>query len=60
MTERKDWLLVALAEAHNTQLSPVQVQKVMFLFKMGAKAHFPADQCYEFIPYHFGPFMAAP
>jgi uncharacterized protein len=56
MPERRDWLLVALSEAVNGQLSPVQVQKVMFLFKNGAQGHFPRDQFYEFVPYHFGPF----
>jgi uncharacterized protein YwgA len=58
MTRRIDWLLAALAEAGNGQLSPVQVQKAMFLFKDGAYAHLPPDQFYDFVPYHYGPFSA--
>jgi uncharacterized protein YwgA len=56
MLQRKDWVLAALAEATNGQLSPVQVQKVMFLFKEGARKHLSPDQFYEFVPYHYGPF----
>jgi uncharacterized protein len=58
MLERRDWLLVALAEAANGQLSPVQIQKAMFLFREGARQQLPQDQFYEFVPYHYGPFSA--
>jgi hypothetical protein len=56
MTQKRDWLMVALSESPTSELSPVQIQKAMFLFKEGAQQHFAADQFYSFVPYHFGPF----
>ena len=56
MTNRRDWLVVALSESPRGELSPVQIQKAMFLFKEGAQHHFGAEQFYQFSPYHFGPF----
>jgi DNA-binding PadR family transcriptional regulator len=56
MTERRDWLIVALSESPTGQLSPVQIQKAMFLFKEGAQSHFEGKQFYDFTAYHFGPF----
>ena len=56
MSERKDWLIVALSESPTGQLSPVQIQKAMFLFKEGAGSHFDQEQFYNFSAYHFGPF----
>jgi hypothetical protein len=56
MTERRDWLIVALSESPRGELSPVQIQKAMFLFKEGAQNYFAEEQFYDFSPYHFGPF----
>jgi hypothetical protein len=56
MTEKKDWLLAALSESPTGHLSPVQIQKAMFLFREGAQSHFGQDQFYNFVPYQFGPF----
>jgi DNA-binding PadR family transcriptional regulator len=56
MTTRKDWLLVALSESTNGYLSPVQIQKALFLFRKGAEGHFDRSQFYDFSPYHYGPF----
>lgn len=56
MTEKRDWLLAALSESPNGRLSPVQIQKSMFLFKEGAQSHFDQNQFYKFAPYQFGPF----
>jgi hypothetical protein len=58
MSNRQDWLLVALTEAQNGHLSPVQVQKTLFLFSKGARSSLPPDQFYTFVPYHYGPFSA--
>lgn len=58
MTERIDWLLVGLAESPHGRLSPVQVQKLMFLFHEGARRQLDEDQFYNFSPYHYGPFSA--
>lgn len=54
MLNRKDWLLVALARAPG-EMSPVQVQKSMFLLKMEAGDYVGPD-FYEFTRYNYGPF----
>jgi uncharacterized protein len=56
MTTRKDWLLVALSESADGYLSPVQIQKALFLFRKGAEGRFDSSQFYDFAPYHYGPF----
>src|SRR5437773_8648050 len=53
---RRDWLLVALTEAGDRGLSPVQIQKTMFLFKNGTDRVLDEDQFYDFRPYNYGPF----
>ncbi len=52
---RRDWLLLALAAADGEDLTPVQIQKVMFLLgeKMGGSL---PSRYYEFKPYNYGPF----
>lgn len=58
MIDKKNWTLLAIAAAEGKSLSPVQLQKAMFL--LGDKL--PADvrpDFYEFEPYHYGPFNAA-
>ena len=47
---KKDWLLLAIG--HGT-LEPVQVQKLMFLFR--EKTEVPSGEAYEFVPYDWGP-----
>ena len=54
MLERHDWLLLALASA-GREMSPVQVQKCMFLLKMEASECVGSD-FYDFAPYNYGPF----
>lgn len=52
---RKDWLLLVIAAAKGDRLSPVQLQKTVFL--LGKK--YPeavGEDFYEFIPYAYGPF----
>ena len=49
MPEKTDWLLVALATSGQGMLSPVQVQKTMFIFKQGAETALPAENFYNFV-----------
>jgi hypothetical protein len=53
--ERKDWTLLALAAAKGEPLSPVQLQKSLFLLgKVHARR--VGRRFYTFQPYHYGPF----
>jgi uncharacterized protein len=56
MTTRQEWLLMALAHREGEPLTPVQIQKAMFL--MSVEARPLVGQFYEFIPYNYGPFDA--
>lgn len=56
---RRDWLLLALDAAGDRGLSPVQVQKSMFLFWKGAETILSEGEFYDFVPYNFGPFDLA-
>ncbi len=47
---KKDWLLLAIGEG---TLEPVQVQKLMFLFR--EKTAVSNKEAYEFVPYDWGP-----
>ena len=47
---KKDWLLVAIEDG---TLEPVQVQKLMFLFR--EKTGVSNEEAYEFVPYDWGP-----
>ena len=52
---REDWTLLALDGARHRGLSPVQLQKILFI--LGKE--FPSDvgqAYYQFMPYHYGPF----
>ena len=57
--ERYDWPLLALYVAEAGKLSPVQVQKTLFLFAENMPEAIDAQHAYNFIPYHYGPFDAA-
>ena len=50
---RRDWLLLYCATKPSQSLSPLQIQKGLFLFAMEAGA--PEDERYEFTPYNYGP-----
>ena len=53
---KKDWVLFALALANGRPVSPVQIQKIIFLFdKLFHDAVLP-DNFYEFVPDNYGPF----
>lgn len=57
MADRHDWLLQALARQRDGRLTPVQVQKIMFLMKMEAGRKV-GRKFYDFEPYNYGPFCA--
>ena len=58
MLTRQDWLLLALSKSPGGAMSPVQIQKAMFLFGQGAGDSIGTDY-YSFQPYDYGPFDAA-
>ena len=58
MLTRQDWLLIALSKSPGGAMSPVQVQKSLFLFGQEAGGSIGAE-FYSFEPYDYGPFDAA-
>ena len=58
MLTREDWLLLALSKSPGDAMSPVQLQKAMFLFGQEAGDSIGTD-FYSFQPYDYGPFDAA-
>ena len=58
MLTRQDWLLLALSKSPGGAMSPVQIQKAMFLFGQGA-GDSVGTGFYSFQPYDYGPFDAA-
>ena len=58
MLTRQDWLLIALSKSPGGAMSPVQVQKTLFLFGQEAGGSIGAE-FYSFEPYDYGPFDAA-
>jgi len=55
---RADWTLLALAAAEGQSLSPVQLQKSLFLLSRECTADV-GDDFYNFEPYNYGPFDSA-
>ena len=53
---RQEWLLLALVSAEHG-MTPVQVQKTMFLLRMEAPTRLQ-DDFYNFEPYDYGPFTS--
>jgi uncharacterized protein len=51
---RRDWALLALAASPDKALSPVQIQKTLFLFKKQSPVK--PQAFYNFKPYNYGPF----
>ena len=58
MLTRQDWLLLALSMSPGGVLSPVQIQKALFLFGQEVGGMLGTD-FYSFEPYDYGPFDAA-
>ena len=55
---KRDWTLLAISAADGEPLSPVQLQKALFLLgKM--KPYSVSRSFYDFTPYNYGPFDAA-
>ncbi len=54
--DRKDFLLMVVAAGEDTPLTPVQLQKSIFLIKETLSG--VPDQFYTFKPYDYGPFDA--
>jgi hypothetical protein len=54
--ERRDWTLLVLAAAGGKPLSPVQLQKTLFLLEKKLPDAIDPSQFYRFTPYHYGPF----
>ncbi len=53
--DRKDWMLLLIAEAGEQGLSPVQLQKGLFLLGQ-EHSKWTGDDYYSFEPYNYGPF----
>lgn len=56
--EKRDWVLLAISSTEGEHLSPVQLQKSLFIFGQ-LMPESVADDYYEFEPYHYGPFCQA-
>lgn len=55
---RSDWVLLILSSAGERGLTPVQLQKVVFLLQKNLDTKNRAGLEYNFKPYHYGPFDA--
>lgn len=55
MISREDWLLLVVGASQQRGLSPVQINKSLFLLGKEA-AEFVGSSFYEFEPYNYGPF----
>lgn len=55
---RKDWTLLVISAAGTRGLSPVQLQKCLFLIGKNLPTEVGED-FYQFIPYNYGPFDSA-
>ena len=58
MLTRQDWLLLALSKSPGGAMSPVQIQKALFLFSQEVGGSI-GPEFYSFEPYDYGPFDAA-
>ena len=56
--DRSDWVLLALAAADGHRLSPLKLQKALFLLSEQRRSEVGAD-FYHFRPYYYGPFDPA-
>ena len=54
--DRIDWTLIALAAARGESLSPVQLQKSLFLIGKNVPQPYLGHDFYVFRPYNYGPF----
>ena len=56
MAQRSDWLLLVLDAAGPQGLTPVQLQKALFLLGKKLPANVIGENFYKFQPYNYGPF----
>jgi uncharacterized protein len=56
--QKQDWTLLAIALAAGQPLSPVQLQKSVFLFGKLLPDEIVPEDFYEFIPYNYGPYCS--
>ena len=57
LLKRIDWPLLALSFSPDAALSPVQIQKVLFLVEQNLRpSRGDGDEYYTFKPYNYGPF----
>ena len=52
--KRENWILIVLAQAHPNGLTPVQLQKSLFLLQKAFPSLF--KEFYNFQPHNYGPF----
>ncbi len=52
----QDWTLLAISAAKGRGLSPIQLQKSLFLLERRLSKEELGEQFYEFVPYNYGPF----
>ncbi len=58
--QNKDWMLLVVAAAKGEPLSPVQLQKSLFLLSRNlTPEQLNRDSLYDFQPYDYGPFDRA-
>lgn len=55
--ERKQWVLLVLDAASPGSLSPLQIQKILFLISKRLSDEVGHD-FYHFVPYNYGPFAS--
>ena len=55
---KEDILLLVVASAKDEPLTPVQLQKSLFLIDRECRDKIPVSSFYDFEPYHYGPFDA--
>lgn len=56
---REDWTLLAVASAEGQPLSPVQLQKSLFIIGTELTDCVNQETFYNFVPYNYGPFDPA-
>jgi hypothetical protein len=56
--KKQDWTLLAVALAGGQPLSPVQLQKSVFLLQELLPSDQIAEENYEFVPHNYGPFCS--
>ena len=56
MLTKKDWTLITLALADGRALTPVQLQKAVFLLWKKLPPSIIPEDFYNFVPYNYGPF----